>query len=258
MHDLTRHPVLLLHGTNGAAWTMENAHRVFDEAGFTCHSLTYRAHDLPPGPDRDAQMIGLSIADYLDDARQAIDSDAPKPIVVGHSLGAVLAQLLAAEDRIAAGVLINSSIVNGMLPTTDLERDLGKMFMSAGAFWNKAMGQDFELLAQFGLNTLPEPLQHQIHERLDTESGRVLFEFMFWMYDVNQTTLVEPDAVSCPLLFLSGTKDRAVSTSTARAMAARYASADFRAVEGACHYMQYDSQWPQVAQDVLGWLSERL
>lgn len=258
MSDLALPPVLLLTGTNAAPWTMDTVRQSFEAAGFDCHSLTYRYHDLPPGPDRDAKLIGVGIADFVDDARHAIEEIGEKPIVVGHSLGGVVAQLLAAEGAIGGGVLLNSSIVNGVLPTTDGERALGKLFISAGDFWEKALGQDLELLSKYGLNTLPDDMQRDIHARLGTESGRVLFEFIFWMYDVRQTTFIDPKAVSCPLLFISGTEDKAVSTSTAREMAARYETADFLAVDGACHYLQYDEQWPATATKAIDWLRQNL
>ena len=191
-------------------------------------------------------------------ARQEIARIAEKPVIVGHSLGGVVAQLLASEGAVRAGVLLNSSIVNGILPTTDGERELGKLFISAGAFWDQALRQDLELLTRYGLNTLPADLQRDIHARLDSESGRVLFEFVFWMYDVNKTTLVDQHQVSCPLLFVSGTEDKAVATSTARLMAERYETADFLAVDGACHYIQFDNQWPGTAAKALDWLRQKL
>ena len=64
-------PVLLLTGTNAAAWTMADVRTSFEASGYVCHSLTYRHHDLPPGPERDAKLVGVSIADYMDDARQS-------------------------------------------------------------------------------------------------------------------------------------------------------------------------------------------
>ena len=251
-------PLLLLTGTNAASWTMDSVRQSFTAAGYDCHSLNYRYHDLPPGPDRDAKLVGVGIADFVDDARHAIEKIGEKPIVVGHSLGGVVAQLLAAEGAIGAGILLNSSIVNGILPTTDGERALGKLFISAGNFWDKALGQDLELLTKYGLNTLPDDMQRDIHARLDTESGRVLFEFIFWMYDVRQTTYVDPTKVTCPLLFVSGTEDKAVATSTARVMAERYETADFLAVNGGCHYIQFDDQWPGTAVKAIDWLRQKL
>ena len=237
---------------------MEPVCAAFEAAGYPCHSLTYRYHDLPSGPDRDAKLVGVSIADFVEDARQEIERVGARPIVVGHSLGGVVAQLFAGEGAVRAGVLLNSSIVNGVLPTTDGERELGKLFISAGALWDQTPQKDLALRNAYGLNTLPEALQRDIHARLDSESGQVLFEFVFWMYDVNRTTRVDPRKVTCPLLFVSGTEDLAVATSTARVMADRYATAEVLAVDGACHYVQFDRQWPATASKALEWLSGKL
>lgn len=251
-------PVLLLTGTNAAPWTMDSVRQSFEQSGFTCHPVTYRFHAMPPGLERDAKLIGVGIKDYLNDAREVLRDIGQPPVVVSHSLGGVIAQLLAAEGAVRAGVLLNSCIVNGVLPSTDGERQLGKMFISAGAFWDQALGQDLELLANYGLNSLSAELQRDIHARLGTESGRVLFEFVFWMYDVEQTTLVKPEQVTFPLLFVSGTEDKAVSTRTARLMAELYETADFLPIEGACHYIQFQDDWPKTAAEVLNWLTERL
>lgn len=229
----------------------------FEERGFECHAPTYRFHDLPDSDERSDALKGLSIADYVADIAAFIETLERRPIVIGHSLGGLIAQLLSSRGLIEAGVLINSSIINGTLPTTEMERALGKGFMSAGRFWEEAPGQDFELLAAYGLNTMPEKQQHEICDRLSTESGNVLFELFFWMYDINQTTKVDFEKAKAPLLFLSGSEDKVVPPSTAKAMADRYGDqATFIEIEGRCHYMQLETGWEQLAQRSLDWIEQ--
>lgn len=248
-------PIVFLHGTNASSWTMAPFLRFFEGQGYTCHSPVYRFHDLADGEERTERLRGLSIADYVDDVAGLIAELPEKPVVIGHSLGGLIAQLLAARGLIQAGVLINSSINNGTVPTTEMERALGKMFMSAGPFWNEVPGQDFELLSTYGLNTMPVAQQHEICDRLSTESGQVLFELFFWMYDVNQTTKIDFERANTPLLFLSGSEDRVVPPSTARTMAGRYGDlATFVEVPGRCHYMQLEDGAEMLAQQSLDWI----
>jgi non-heme chloroperoxidase len=254
---MTKGPIVFVHGTNAAPWTMAPFQEFFKEQGFECHAPTYRFHDLSDSEARSDALKGLSISDYVDDIAAFIESLGGRPIVVGHSLGGLIAQLLSARGLIEAGVLINSSIINGTLPTTDMERALGKGFMSAGRFWEEALGQDFELLAAYGLNTMPENQQHEICNRLSTESGNVLFELFFWMYDINQTTKIDFESAKAPLLFLSGSEDKVVPPSTARTMAACYGDlATFVEVEGRCHYMQLEAGWEKLAQRSLDWIEQ--
>ncbi|MBG6160697.1 pimeloyl-ACP methyl ester carboxylesterase [Labrenzia sp. EL_195] len=247
--------IVFLHGTNASSWTMSPFHKFFEDHGYDCHSPTYRFHDLPDGAERTDALRGASIADYVDDIAGFIGTLGTEPIVVGHSLGGLIAQLLASRGLIKAGVLINSSIINGTVPTTEMERALGKMFMSAGTFWEEAPGQDFDLLAAYGLNTMPVTQQHEICDRLSTESGQVLFELFFWMYDMQQTTKVDFENADTPLLFLSGSEDKVVPPSTAKTMADRYGDlATFVEVAGRCHYMQLEKGWEELAQHSLDWV----
>ncbi|MES0808092.1 alpha/beta hydrolase [Roseibium sp. SCPC15] len=255
---MSKPPIVFLHGTNAGPWTMETFSDFFQSRGFECHSLTYRHHELPDSEERSRALIGTSIKDYVDDVAAFIDRLNQRPIVIGHSLGGLVAQLLSSRGLIHAGVLINSSIINGTTPTTDMERALGKLFMSAGRFWEMAPGQDFELLAAYGLNTMPEKQQHEICDRLSTESGAVLFELFFWMYDVNQTTKVDFSKAKAPLLFLSGSEDKVVPPSTSRTMADRYGDlAEFAEIPGRCHYMQLESGWEHIAQQSLDWIERQ-
>ncbi|KZK75922.1 Alpha/beta hydrolase family protein [Pseudovibrio sp. Ad13] len=85
-------------------WTPHGACELFTRTFKLPH------HDLPPGPERDDKLVGVSIADYVEDARQAIAEIGEAPVVVGHSIGGVIAQLLAAEGAIKAGVLLNTAL----------------------------------------------------------------------------------------------------------------------------------------------------
>ncbi|MET1414695.1 alpha/beta hydrolase [Roseibium sp. HPY-6] len=247
--------IVFLHGTNATSWTLDPIRHFFEAEGYTCHSPVYRFHDLPEGEERTQALKGVSIADYVADIAAFIETLEQKPIVIGHSLGGLIGQLLSARELIEAGVLINSSIINGTVPTTEMERALGKMFMSAGPFWEDVPGQDFDLLAAYGLNTMPVEQQHDICDRLGTESGQVLFELFFWMYDVNQTTRIDFTRATAPLLFLSGSEDKVVPPTTAKTMADRYGTrATFIEVPGRCHYMQLEEGREKLAQHCLEWI----
>jgi non-heme chloroperoxidase len=92
----------------------------------------------------------------------------------------------------------------GVLPTTNAERALGKVFMSAGPFWHS--GKASKTMARFGLNMLDPSEQHRVSDRLGPESGRVMFQLFFWMFDENRATRIEYDKVTCRVLMVSGSR----------------------------------------------------
>ncbi len=248
--------VVLIHGTNAGPWTMANFADFFTAKGFACHSPAYRYHDKPPTAETAAKLVNLSIADYVDDIAAAVAGFESPPILVGHSLGGVVAQKLAARGLAKAIVLLNGSVNWGVLPTTDAERALGKMFISAGAFWEETLLPDFETMAKFGLNKLDAAEQHRVFDRLGPESGRVLFELFFWMFDPNQTTKINYEAVTCPVMMVSGSDDLAIPPSTARLIAERHGpNTTFHEAAGHGHYLMLEPAWAKIAALCADWMT---
>ena len=119
-------PVVFIHGTNAGPWTMQNFSDRFAARGFDCHSPAYRHHETTLNAQTAERLVGLGIADYAQDIADVITTLDTPPVLVGHSLGGVIAQLLAARGLARAIVLLNSSVTWGTLPTTDKEREPGQ------------------------------------------------------------------------------------------------------------------------------------
>lgn len=249
-------PIVFIHGTNAGPWTMANFAEFFASKGFVCHCPAYRHHDPRPSAENDALIEGLSIADYVEDIGSLVKTLDTQPILVGHSLGGIIAQKLAAQGLAKAIVLLNGSVNWGVLPTTPEERELGKTLMSAGPFWEQTLLPDFETMSRFGLNKLAPSDQRRVFDRLGPESGRVLFEIFFWMFDDNQTTRIDYETVTCPVLIVSGTDDLAVSPSTARKIADRHgARATFHEAVGFGHYLTLEPGWRDIAVLCSKWIA---
>jgi pimeloyl-ACP methyl ester carboxylesterase len=250
-------PIVFLHGTNAGPWTMSNFAAHFDGLGYPSISPAYRHHDRPPAEETSAQLAGTSIADYVDDIAEIMSPLPAAPVLIGHSLGGVVAQKLAARGLARAIVLLNGSVNWGVLPTTDTERSLAKALISAGAFWDGTLLPDFETMATYGLNMLEPTEQRPVFDRLGPESGRVMFELFLWMFDDNQTTRIDYDSVTCPVLMVSGTEDRAIPPSTARQIAERHGSrATFFEARGFGHYLTLEPRWREIAEVCARWISE--
>ena len=253
-------PLVLIHGTNAGPWTLQNFTDFFTEHGFDCHTPAYRHHPVTTAKTTESdKLTDVSIADYVEDVEKVVRELDKKPILIGHSLGGVVAQILAAKGLAAGVILLNGSVVNGTLPTTDEERNLFKAFISAGPFWEGTLLPDFEVMSKYGLNMLEnERDRRAIFDRLGPESGRVLFELFFWMYDINETTKIDFEAVECPLLFISGTEDLAIPPSTSRTIAAKYGDkATFYEAQGFGHYLMAEKHWRRIADICLHWIWQK-
>ncbi len=237
---------------------MSNFSEYFEQRGFRCHSPAYRYHDRPHSGDSSAILAGTSIADYIEDIVGFVKTLDTTPILVGHSLGGLIAQKLAALGLARAIVLLNGSVNWGVLPTTAQERELGKMFMASGSFWEGTLLPDFDTMAKFGLNKLDSTEQRRVFDRLTPESGRVMFELFFWIFDENQTTKIDYDGVTCPVLMVSGSDDLAIPPSTARLIAERHGPrATFYEAKGFGHYLTLEPEWKKIAEICANWMIEQ-
>ena len=238
---------------------MANFEQHFAALGWRCLSPTYRHHDEPLTGESSVLLTGISIADYVDDIAEVIAKLDATPVIVGHSLGGVIAQKLATQGLARAIVLLNGSINWGVLPTTNEERALAKALMSAGPFWETTLLPDFDMMSKFGLNMLEEAEQRHVFDRLGPESGRVMFELFFWMFDENQTTKIDYQNITCPVLMVSGSEDLAIPPSTSRVIAQLHgSSATFCEAKGFGHYMTLEPGWRQIADLCARWLTDTL
>jgi pimeloyl-ACP methyl ester carboxylesterase len=188
------------------------------------------------------------MADFVKDLSEA-------PVLLGHSMGAVIAQQLAAEGLAKKLVLASPAPRAGILPLTNPEKQLGQDLMSIGDFWNHVIGPNFDLAKIYSLNRLPADEQRRVFDQLGPESGRALFELFVWMFDQTGATVVETNAVRCPVLCLSGTDDRIVSLQTARETAGAYSQAEFWELEDHAHMLLLEPGAERIANAIIGWLS---
>ncbi len=88
--------IVMLHGANEGAWCFDTFKAVFQELGWTCHAPDLIGHGTKAA-DAATTLVGIGMADYLAELEGFLKKIPPQPVLLGHSMGAVLAQLLAAK-----------------------------------------------------------------------------------------------------------------------------------------------------------------
>ena len=226
--------ILMLHDANAGGWCFERFRTVFESLGWTCHMPDLIGHGDDAAANQ-AKIAGVGMADYRVQLRSFLTSFAVPPVILGHSMGAVLAQQLAAEGLAQALILVSPAPRAGVLPATDGEKQLARDLMMLGPFWTAALPPNFELAVAYSLNRVRREEQAVVFDKFVPESGRALFELFFWMFDAASATAVDVEAIRCPVLCIAGTDDRLVSLATARATAAPLKNATFYEASGHGH-----------------------
>ena len=105
---------VFIHGMWGTPDVWRNWQPFLEARGWHTISPSLRHHDAPPhAPPPD--LGTTSLADYVADLTHTIEGLPEKPVVIGHSMGGLLALLLCARGLARAGVLLTPAPDAGVI-----------------------------------------------------------------------------------------------------------------------------------------------
>jgi len=148
-------PVVLIHGAFCAAWALEGLRGVFDAHGVRTYAPTLRHHDIVPGTRPPRELGVTSVLDYAADIERLVRGLKEPAILVGHSMGGLIAQMVAARVPARALALIAPSAPWGTLPTSPWEIVSAQGLYFAGQFWNKPLRPEAWIAETHALDLLP-------------------------------------------------------------------------------------------------------
>jgi pimeloyl-ACP methyl ester carboxylesterase len=195
------------------------------------------------------------IVDYYEGLIRELDSP---PIIMGHSLGGTVTQLLLDRGVGAAGVGVASGTVKGVL-----DLPLSTLKSSSPVLRNpfnkgKAIPLDAKQFHYAFANTLSQEESDAIYKRYHVPAAAtVLFEVAFANLHLHAPTKVNFDNDDrAPLLFVAFGEDHVVPPKASRHNAEKYedskAITEFKEFEGRPHFPGAPG-WEEVADYALSW-----
>ena len=247
-------PVVMIHGAFAGPWSWDGFAAKFRAAGYAVHAPCLRHHDGGKPP---ASLGQTSLADYSDDLEKFLDElDAPS-ILVGHSMGGLLAQILAVRCDVHALVLLAPSAPWGVPPSTLFEIASAQAMLLNVGFWNSVLKPDEHIAGRHSLDRMSGAGRDAVMARFVPESGRAIFEIMHWGMDMRRASEVDVREVDCPLLVIAGGEDRLHPPATMERVAALYgARADYEKFPGMSHWLVGEPGWEKIAARALAWLDK--
>lgn len=235
-------PVLCLHGLFAGAWVFDGLLPLVAARGHPASALSFRGH---PPTEAGASMGRHSIAAYCHDAAEAARL-LDRPIVIGHSLGGLVAQMLVARNLARAAVLVSSAPPRGI--TVLSARLLARMTRYLPAlFFSRPFRPTDDDLDALVLNRVPSAQRAAIRDRLVPDSGRAARQAALGVVAIPES------ATRAPMLVVSGDDDRFVPLAVARRIAARYA-APLHVARGHGHFLLAEPGWETHATAMLDWI----
>ena len=245
----TQPPVLFVHGMQAGAWAFANYQRYFAERGYPNYAVELRGR---PGSRTVADLGRVSVRDYVADglavaAEVSRRHGGTRPVVVGHSMGGLIAQKMAEADAVSAAVLLCSAPPRGIVVSSRqlLSRQLKYLWPIVRSKPIAGSRADHDLLT---FHRIPEGERQALFERLGPESGRVGLELSIG------ALAVDARRVRCPVLVVSAADDRFVPPGVARRLARKY-NAPHLEFGGFAHFIVQEPGWEGPAEAIERWLS---
>jgi pimeloyl-ACP methyl ester carboxylesterase len=251
--------IFLIHGMWGGPWYWENYRRFFEQQGYRCIATTLPFHDMAPNEAPDPRLGTTGLLDYAAALEQEIREIGLTPIVVGHSMGGLLAQMLGSRGLAKALVLLAPSSPAGIV---GLRFSVLKGFWSAQikwGFWRKPMRQTPAEAAYSMLHLCPPNEQKEIYNKFVYESGRAAFETGYWPFDKGGASRVDESKVTCPMLIIAGAQDRITPPAVVRRVAKKYrAVATYRELDNHAHWLVAEPGWREIAEYIATWIEQEV
>jgi pimeloyl-ACP methyl ester carboxylesterase len=247
--------VVLIHGAWSRGEQLAPARAAFEERGYTAHTPTLRHHELP-SHEGAMKIASLSLRDYTDDLVAFVNSLDSPPLLVGHSTGGLLAQLVAARTRHAGLVAACPGSAAGIYGTTPTNLRMSLPYFLRPRPWAKPVyPPTLEQFRRWIGNTQTEDTAREIYDGLVCESGRAMCEMAVAVAKLSKATVVDFAAVTTPVLVMGGECDRIVPAGVVRQTAARYQHGTYLEIPRSDHMVFSGAALPVTMGHIDDWIA---
>ncbi|SEW02548.1 Lysophospholipase, alpha-beta hydrolase superfamily [Chryseobacterium wanjuense] len=252
--------IVFIHGLflNNESWTEWKNY--FEAIGYTVYAPAYPGHTGNPVSLRaniDPELITAGFTDVMNVMNSFVDSLSEKPIVIGHSMGGLVAQKLAEAGKAVACVSIDGAPPKNVMPpfttikTTwpalNIFKNNSHAYLGTRKWYRKSF-----------FNTVSEEESNSFYEKHAVpESRKIVKESAF--SSASKINFKKPHV---PLLFISGEMDAFFPPGFIKKIAGMYSDKNsivqFKMFEKRSHFICGEKNWMQVADYINIWLCDVL
>jgi pimeloyl-ACP methyl ester carboxylesterase len=209
-------------------------------------------------------MGGYGVGEVANHFADVITALPQKPIVIGHSFGGTVAQILLGRGLADAAVAIDPAPIKGVLPLPVSSLKVASIALRNPANLKGTVALTPEQFAYgFANNRTPEESKELYDSWAIPSPGKPLFQAASANVTLHAATTVDlANSHRGPLLITAGGKDHTVPASISRYTYKLHhkkssAVTDLHEFPEADHSLVIDSDWRMVADTVLTWLRKQ-
>jgi pimeloyl-ACP methyl ester carboxylesterase len=261
-NDSGRVPVVFIHGLWLLPSSWDRWAALFDEAGYAPVSPGW-----PDDPDTVAEananpevFADKTVGAVADHYSQVIGTLTRTPVVIGHSFGGLLAQIVAGRGQSAATVAIDAAPFRGVLPLPISSLKAAFPVLGNLANRHRAVPLTYDQFRFAFANAVPQDEARLLYDTFAVPaSGAPLFQAATANFNPRTEAKVDTENPGRgPLLIISGAQDNtaphAISHAAYKRQQHNPGVTEFAEIPGRGHSLTIDSGWREVAQTALAFI----
>lgn len=229
----TGHPLVFIHGGFHGWWTWERWQPYFADLGWRTYALSLPGH-AGSTPLSQSEFVSLGLADYADAVRGILAWLGEPAVLIGHSMGGIVARMVAERTDPTALVLVASGRARE-----------GEKFRPDVPLGEPIRIEREEARKRF-FHVIADEEFDRVFQRLGPESPIAL-------NDVTRSGAVSSTRFDCPVVVLTAEHDRDHVRELADHAAITY-RATRAVVRNAGHDLMLDPNWCSAAAYLHAWL----
>jgi non-heme chloroperoxidase len=252
-------PVVFVHGLWLLPSSWANWADFFNRAGYAPLTPVWpddpgTVEEARANPDVFAKKSLRQIADHTTEVIEALDR---KPVIMGHSTGGLLAEMLAGQGLAAVTVAIDPGVFRGVLPLPASTLKVAGPFLINPAWRGRAITLTFDQFKYGWANALDEDEAKELYDTYHVAGSGIALAQMA-NANLNPWTESKVDTKNPdrgPLLIIDGEKDHTVPWAIANAAYKRQKRnpgvTEIVKMPNRGHALTIDHGWREVAQTAL-------
>ena len=253
---------MLIHGAwlSSASW--DNFAGYFRSRGFDVSAPEWPRKEGDVAELREAsdELEGLGIMEIVDHYTSEIEALGEPPVLVGHSFGGLIVELLLDHGLGRAGVAMSPAPPKGILVLPFSSLKAASPALAHPSKWHGVVPLTQEEFTYGFVNTFsPEEAEAAFERYAVPESGQIFYEAGFANFHLHPPTEVHfKRSDRAPLLVIGADKDNTVPASLSHKQFEKYEKSDaqteYLEFEGRPHLMMVADGWEEIAAAIDGWL----
>jgi pimeloyl-ACP methyl ester carboxylesterase len=240
----TQPRLLFVHGFFGRAIAFVPMMEQLEREGHRCVAIDLRGHGDSP---LDKPLGKVSMQDYADDV-EAVSRELGNPIIIGHSMGGILAQMVA-ERGVGRGIVLLSPAPPRGIPLMSIKLAIAQSRYMPAILSSRTVVPGRADLRALVVNRIPKTEQEMILDMLVPDSGRAAREMSVLGVPIDRTR------VKVPTLVIGGEDDRFIPWRRYARVAKRYA-APFLLAPGRGHMLIIEPKYEEICRWISEWIDE--